>query len=145
VGVLGHGLLEAVGDNLAHGGGGDVLVGGSSRGSGALVLLDILLGDLTTTTGTLQSLDGDTLLEGKGLGGRADGSLTVQARLELVTRSLGLDGGGLRGRGRGRLSALGLFLLLGGRGSLVTTGISQGELCESGDISALLDEDSNGL
>lgn len=148
VGVLSHGLLETVGDNLAHGGGGNILVAGGSRaGSTAtLILLNILLGDLTTTAGTLQSLDGDTLLQSESLGSGADRGLTVQAGLELVTRSLGLNGGRLRGRGRGSgLSALGLLLLLGSRGTLVTTGISQGELLEGGDISTLLNKNGNGL
>jgi hypothetical protein len=51
----------------------------------------------------------------------------------------------LRGGGRGRgLSALGLLLLLS-RGGLVTTGISQSEGLEGGDIGTLLNKDGNGL
>jgi hypothetical protein len=147
VGVLGHGLLQTVGDSLAHGGDRDVLVGGSGGGrGGGLVLLDILLGDDTTTASTLEALDGDTLFEGEGLGSGADGGLTLKSRLELLTRSLGLLRNGLlRGGGRsGRLSALGLLLLLSG-GGLVTTGISQSEGLEGGDIGTLLNKDGNGL
>jgi hypothetical protein len=45
----------------------------------------------------------------------------------------------------GGLSALGLLLLLSGRGGLVTTGISQGEGLEGRDIGTLLNKDGNGL
>ena len=147
VGVLGHGLLQTVGDGLAHGGDGDVLVGGTGGGGGGgLVLLNVLLGDHTTTASTLEALDGHTLLEGEGLGSGADRGLTLKSGLELLTRSLGLLRSGLlRGGGRGRgLSALGLLLLLR-RGGLVTTGISQSEGLEGGDIGALLNKDGNGL
>lgn len=148
MGVVGHGLLEAVGNGLAHGGDGDILEGRTSSGgtTGGLVLLDILLGDHTTAASALERLDGDTLLQSQSLGSRADRGLTVQAGLELVARGLRLLRGGLRSRGRGRrLSALGLLLLLSGRGGLVTTSISQGERLEGRNISALLNEDSNGL
>ena len=147
VGVLVDGLLQAVGDGLAHGGKGNVLVGRAGGGGGAgLVLLNILLGDNTTTASTLQGLDRDTLLKGKSLGRGRDVSLTVEGRLELLAGGLGLDGGGLRRGGRGRwLGALGLLLLLSGRGGLVTTSILQGERLEGRNIGTLLDKNGNGL
>ena len=146
VGVIGHRLLKAVGNSLAHRGNGEILVGGGSRASsGALELLNILLGDLATTAGALQSLDGDALLKSKSLGSRADRGLTVQARLELLAGALGLNSGGLRGGGRGWLSTLSLLRRLGLSGSLLTTGVSQGELLESSNIGTLLNQDSNGL
>lgn len=148
VGVLGHGLLQTVGNGLAHRADGDFLegsLGGDSSGGG-LGLLNVLLGDDTTTTGTLEALDGHTLLEGQDLSGGADSGLTVNAGLELLARSLGLLGGGCllsRSRGCG-LSALRLLLLLSG-GRLVTAGISQSERLEGGDIGTLLNKDGNGL
>jgi hypothetical protein len=148
VGVLGHGLLETVGDGLAHGADGEILVAGAGGGGadGGLSLLNILLGDDTTTAGALDALDGHTLLEGKGLGGGVDRRLTVETGLELLVGVLRLHGGGrLRSRGgSGGLSALGLLLLLSG-GGLVTTGISKGESLEGGNIGTLLNEDGNGL
>lgn len=143
VGVLGHGLLQAVGDGLAHRADGEVLEGGSG-GSGGLVLLHILLGDLTTLAGTLDGLERNTLLESQSLGSVADVGLTVQAGLQLLAGSLSLLSGGLRGRSRrGRLFALGGLLLSGGL--LVTTSISQGERLEGGDVGTLLNKDGNGL
>ena len=143
VGVLGHRLLQAVGDSLAHRGDGKILKGGGG-GSSGLVLLHILLGDLATLAGTLDGLEGNTLLESQSLGSVADVGLTVQAGLQLLTGGLRLLSGGLRGRGRGgRLSALGSLLL--GRGSLLTTGISQGERLKGRDVGTLLNKDGNGL
>lgn len=84
--VLGHGLLQTVGNGLAHRADGDILEGGlagSTSGAG-LGLLNILLGDDTTTTGTLKALDGYALLEGQGLSGRAERGLTINAGLELL-------------------------------------------------------------
>lgn len=146
VGVLLHRLLQAVGNGLAHGADGDVLVGGASGGGGAgLVLLDIFLGDHTTPASTLEGLDRDALLKGESLGGGGDGRLTVQGRLELLIGVLGLNSGGLRRGGRSRrLSALGLLLLLGGWSSVVTS-ILQGEGLEGRDIGTLLNKNGNGL
>ena len=148
VGVVSHGLLQAVCNGLAHGRNLDVLVGRASRsgGTSGLVLLNVLLGNHTATASTLQSLDGNTLLESESLGGRADRGLTVQAGLQLVAGSLRFIGGGLFGggsRGLG-LSALG-FLLLRLRGGLVTAGIGQSERLERRDIGTLLNENSDGL
>lgn len=147
VGVVGHGLLEAVGNGLAHGGNGDILEGRTSGGTTrGLVLLNILLGDHSAAAGALEGLDGDTLLQSQSLGSRADRGLTVQAGLELVARGLGLLRGGFRSRCRGGwLSALGLLLLLGSRGGLVTTGISEGEGLEGRNVGTLLNKDGNGL
>lgn len=147
VGVVGHGLLEAVGNGLAHGGDGDILEGRTSSGTtSGLVLLNILLGDHAAAASAFERLDGDTLLQSQSLGSRADCRLTVQAGLELVARGLGLLRGGLRSRGRGRwLSALGLLLLFSSRGGLVTTGVSESEGLEGRNIGTLLNKDGNGL
>lgn len=143
--VLGHGLLETVGDDLAHAANREVLVGRGGGGAG-LVLLNIFLGDNTATASALESLDRDTLLQGQSLSSRADRGLAVQGGLKLVSGVLGLNSGGLRRRGRGRsLSALGLLLLLSGRSGLVTAGVSQSEFCEWGNIGTLLDKNGNRL
>lgn len=143
--VLGHRLLETVGDDLAHAANREILVGRGSGGAG-LVLLNVLLGDNTTTASALQGLDRDTLLQGQSLSSRADRRLAVQRGLQLVSGVLGLNSGGLRRRGRGRsLSALGLLLLLSGRSGLVTAGVSQSEFRKWGNIGALLNKDGNGL
>jgi hypothetical protein len=147
VGVLSHGLLETVGNDLTHAADGEILIAGSGGGGGSgLSLLNILLGDDTTTAGTLDALDGHALLKGKGLGGGADRGLTVETGLELLVGVLGLDGGGrLRSRGGSSgLGALGLLLLLSG-GGLVTTSISQGKRLEGGDIGTFLNEDGDRL
>ena len=84
--VLGHGLLQAVGDGLAHRADGDFLEGSlaGNSGGGGLGLLNILLRDDTTTAGTLKPLDGHTLLKGQDLSGGADRGLTVKTGLELL-------------------------------------------------------------
>jgi hypothetical protein len=141
------GLDQAVGNGLAHAADGDVLKGGtgSSDNRAAEGLLDILLGDLATLTGALQTIDADAVLAGESLGGGADVGLTVESSLEsALGRGVLLGLRSRRGSGRGLGLGLGL-LLLGGSGGGGTTSILNGELLKGGNIGTLLDKDGDGL
>jgi hypothetical protein len=148
VGVALPRLLEAVGNGLAHAAEGDVLErGGGAGGRGSRAadgLLDVLLSDLAALASALEAVDLDATLAGQTLGLGADVGLTVQSGLELAFGWCVLLGRG--GRLGGRLFSrrgLRLGLLLGG-GS-IATGILKGELLKGGNITAVIDENGNGL
>lgn len=164
MGVLVHRLLQALGNGLAHGRGGNVLVGCGSSGTGSggwgsdLELLNVLLGDATTWTGALDLAERDTLLEGELLGGRAGVGATLEGGLETLTGGLGLLGLGCWGRlllcgGRGGAGLVGwglgsvgglLSSTLLGRG-LCSTSILNGKVLKGGDVGTLLDVDTDWL
>lgn len=140
-------LQQAGGNGLAHAAEGDVLVGGAggSNGRAADQLLDVLLGDLATLAGALDTVEADAVLASQALGGGDSVGLTVESGLELALGRgslLGL-GGGSRGGSGGR--RLGLLLLLGGGSGGVAAGILERELLEGGKIGALLNKDGDGL
>jgi hypothetical protein len=143
------GLDQAVGNGLAHAADGNVLVGstgGAAGGGGAAGLLDILLGDLTVLTSTLEAVDANALLTGKSLGGSGDVGETVESSLETALRLVLLRLRSRLGGGSGLRLGLGLFFLLWGSGlSGVTTSVLNGELLEGGDIGTFLNKDGNGL
>jgi hypothetical protein len=161
VGDSGLRLGEALSDDTAHAGNGNVGVGssGSSGGSlggggggggtsrgGSLELLNVLLEDATLRSGTLDLGEGNTLLESEALGdggGEDDGA--VGRELEGGGVLLSGSGGLLLLLGR-LLLLLGLLLLL----RLLLGGLSLGTLSEEsvdgrfGEVVALLTKDSNG-
>lgn len=148
VGVVLDRLLEAAGNNLAHSTDGQILVGSAGSGGGRSVssLLDIVLGDLTTLAGALESVDADTILSGKADGSRAGVGGTVKSGLELLAgRSILLGLGSRRARlGGGRGVRLALFSL-GSSGLGVATSILECKLFEGRDVGALFDKDRDGL
>lgn len=76
-------LLQPSGNGLAHGGQRNIFERrtGGGGGSGGLVLLNIFLGDLSTTSSALESLDRNTLLESESLSGRADLGFAIKSGL----------------------------------------------------------------
>jgi len=83
---------------------------------------------------------------GKLLGGKGNVGLAIESRLELASRGgfFGLRSGG-RGRRRGSLSLGQLLLRRRGGGGSITASVFKGEILESIDIGALLDQDGNRL
>jgi hypothetical protein len=147
VGVLR--LSQALRNNLAHGGQGDVDAGGSSSGSGSgLEVLDIGLGDSATRAGPLNLLEWDSLLQSEGLGrgGRVEATLSLKNGLELALKAGLLGGLGDRsGGGLGR-RLLGLLLLLGGSSRLsLSAGVGNAKFGKGRNILTLLNDDGDGL
>ena len=140
-------LQQAGGNGLAHAAEGDVLVGGAggSNGRAADQLLDVLLGDLATLAGTLDTVEADAVLASQALGGGGSVGLTVESGLELALGRgslLGLGGGSRGGSGSRRL---GLLLLLRGGSGGVAAGVLERELLKGGKIGTLLNKDGDGL